>query len=410
MAQFVLISQREMTWTPPRKSTYFFDKWASLQEPSLASQQIDIVFIDAADKELHKFLRWIKSSPTMKWTPVVLVGDRIPEEIKQDAIKLGADDFLELGYENGDLLLEKWAKKGSEIVDAIFRDALTGVYNRGYFNHQIRLYFDQSQKSGDPISIGFIDADRFKSINDTYGHHIGDVVLQKLAETISNRIRSSDLVFRYGGEEFVILFPGTTIEVANGVMERILKELRSQPVVEVNEKPLYVTFSGGIAEWNRSEALDRWVENADQAAYQAKGKGRNCIVLHQPTHSEMEQRNHQVIIYSGNEKTYIDQILTAAESAGLAPVEVSDDLALVQALRSSQHRSLMFFEIASISRLKELTQLISQYETKPVLVKAALTTELLLAGLALGLEDILIDPAVEDIEIMMLRFLDKERH
>lgn len=120
----------------------------------------------------------------------------------------------------------------------------------------------------------FLDIDNFKSYNDTFGHVAGDVVLQKTADIIKNSIRTVDIVGRYGGEEFVIILPGTKEEGAVAVAERIRKSIEMYPFPHRK-----VTASLGIALAKNSDSVDSLLERADQSLYQAKRQGKNRFFL-----------------------------------------------------------------------------------------------------------------------------------
>ncbi|MCY9697013.1 diguanylate cyclase [Paenibacillus alginolyticus] len=130
-----------------------------------------------------------------------------------------------------------------------------------------------------PISLVFIDIDCFKRINDTYGHHVGDLVLQGLAHLLQVNLRSTDLLARFGGEEFVIALPNTTVEQACATMQSILNKVRLNAVAQYEGQTFSITFSAGVAEWHEGMTVAEWVAKADDAMYQAKQQGRDRIVI-----------------------------------------------------------------------------------------------------------------------------------
>jgi diguanylate cyclase (GGDEF)-like protein len=160
-----------------------------------------------------------------------------------------------------------------------FRDPLTGVYNRRYFDHNIELELQRIERYPAPITLAFIDIDRFKSVNDTYGHAVGDLVLQGLSHLVQKRLRSTDVLARYGGEEFVLLLPNTTSEQAMRLISGILQHARMNPVAKSEGQTYSVTFSAGVAEWVPGTSISQWLRQADEAMYAAKQQGRNRIIL-----------------------------------------------------------------------------------------------------------------------------------
>ena len=153
-------------------------------------------------------------------------------------------------------------------------DALTRIKNRRAVLAQLESWIHEVRHNSQPISIAMFDIDRFKTVNDSKGHVFGDQVLQVTANIIAGNIRVQDVVGRYGGEEFLVVFPNTDQASAGLVCERIRARIEAYPFAE----GLKITISGGIAEY-RGEAVTAFIDRADQKLYQAKESGRNRIVV-----------------------------------------------------------------------------------------------------------------------------------
>ena len=153
-------------------------------------------------------------------------------------------------------------------------DGLTGVYNRTYALERIDQEVSAAKRYRKKLSVIMFDLDHFKRVNDFHGHHIGDVVLQRVAQIFRYTMRESDLIGRYGGEEFLIVLPETDCVEAALVAERIRKDVETQ---EWSEPRLRVTISGGVSEYSGGEA-EQLIRRADALMYQAKQMGRNRIV------------------------------------------------------------------------------------------------------------------------------------
>ena len=138
----------------------------------------------------------------------------------------------------------------------------------------------------------FIDIDCFKRINDTYGHHVGDLVLQGLAHLLQVNLRSTDLLARFGGEEFVIALPNTPVDQAITTMQNILDKVRLNAVAQYEGQTFSITFSAGVAEWQEGMTVAEWVAKADDAMYQAKQQGRNRIVS--ALEEDKETKHHKL--------------------------------------------------------------------------------------------------------------------
>jgi diguanylate cyclase (GGDEF)-like protein len=168
-------------------------------------------------------------------------------------------------------------KKRSEAEHAARIDPLTGLYNRRHF-------FSEAERGAGRVSVVILDVDRFKSVNDRFGHATGDLVLREVANRIRANLREIDVACRYGGEEFAVLLPGTSLSEAAAIGERLRREIEGT-VVEADSGALSVTVSVGIAatsDGNERWAIDPLIERADEALYLAKQGGRNRVRLWLP--------------------------------------------------------------------------------------------------------------------------------
>lgn len=153
-------------------------------------------------------------------------------------------------------------------------DSLTHIPNRRALDQDLNKTCHLAQRHGQAHSLVLIDLDHFKSVNDTCGHLVGDQVLQLAADTLRRSLRSSDRVYRYGGEEFAVLLPCTTTTCAREVAERIRLALANLNL-DGSNVPLQITASCGVASYLAGDTPEHWLARADQALYQAKQAGRN---------------------------------------------------------------------------------------------------------------------------------------
>ena len=156
----------------------------------------------------------------------------------------------------------------------IKEDQLTGAYNRRGLEEHFEREISRAKRSGQPLSVALIDVDNFKQLNDRYGHLTGDDVLKYLVELMHRSMRSSDIVARFGGEEFVVLLPDTGINEAVELVQRLQRELTKNFYL-ANQDRLVVTFSAGVALWHLGECDTDVIERADSAMYRAKLAGKN---------------------------------------------------------------------------------------------------------------------------------------
>ena len=157
----------------------------------------------------------------------------------------------------------------------LITDPLTGAYNRRHMANRIAAYVQRNRRYKHPASLILFDVDHFKAINDSYGHEVGDRVLRILVETIKARIRGMDEIFRYGGEEFVILLPDTSLEQAAKLGQDITDMIAEVRMIEGGP----VSISCGIGELMEGEDEDKWVGRCDRALYLAKDRGRGRVCL-----------------------------------------------------------------------------------------------------------------------------------
>jgi two-component system, cell cycle response regulator len=164
-------------------------------------------------------------------------------------------------------------------VAMAYTDTLTGVYNRRYMNAHLDRKIMEIAETVKPVSVLMFDIDKFKAINDSYGHKAGDEVLTELARRVSRGVRDIDLLSRYGGEEFVIVMPDADIEIAVTVAERVRALVADQKFsISGGARQLAVTISVGVATTrDPTETTESLIGRADQALYRAKARGRNCV-------------------------------------------------------------------------------------------------------------------------------------
>ncbi len=169
-----------------------------------------------------------------------------------------------------------------QLREQAHRDGLTGLLNRRYWEQSLEREFARYQRYETPASLVMFDIDHFKPINDNHGHQTGDEVIRETARLIRQHARETDYAGRYGGEEFVLLLPDTTLQGAGQLAER-LRQAMERLTVEYLEQRVNVTISLGVAQFNEemSSAFDL-VAAADSALYQSKQAGRNRTTLHTP--------------------------------------------------------------------------------------------------------------------------------
>jgi len=157
-------------------------------------------------------------------------------------------------------------------------DPLTGAFNRYQLFKKLEEEIERSKRYGSHLSLIMFDIDNFKSINDTYGHNVGDQVLKITIDTIKKHLRKTDTLGRFGGEEFMIICPNIDSEGAKKIAEKIRKLVRDINIHSIPE----ITISIGVAEYNYGEDISEFIKKADIALYSAKNKGKNRVEAYSP--------------------------------------------------------------------------------------------------------------------------------
>jgi two-component system cell cycle response regulator len=221
-------------------------------------------------------------------TPILAIGDPDDHPRFVRAYDLGVNDTImrpidkqELRARINSLLRRKFYADSlrdnfNEDLEMVISDPLTGLGNRRYFERQIEPLFDQLERQDKAFSIMVFDIDHFKRVNDILGHDMGDQILKEVAARLVTNMRAVDIVSRYGGEEFMIAMPETTLEEAYIAAERVRAFIAGTPVF-VDGKALEITTSAGVAEVTKGEQLRDVFRRADAALYVSKRNGRNRV-------------------------------------------------------------------------------------------------------------------------------------
>lgn len=183
-------------------------------------------------------------------------------------IPLGENVYLHYATD-----VTRYKKMEEELRCLSVTDCLTNCYNRRYFVQKLEEEIERAKRAGRKFSLVMLDIDRFKSINDRFGHNAGDLVIKSVAEVIKNRIRKIDTLARWGGEEFVILLPDTPVDKAAVLAEELRESISKMDVPGVDR----VTASFGVTGYCSEDTSDTLVQRADNMMYEAKAAGRNCV-------------------------------------------------------------------------------------------------------------------------------------
>jgi len=270
------------------------------------SENLDLFFPEAERPDLHTRL---SSNSVEQWTGVFhargeaaavaftfrlipVSGGRavfIAERVVSDSVLQGFYEYLNDQIGNLRIDVEKYKKvihaKEVELQAVITQskevsdmDALTYLFNRRATIRELQAEVLRAVRYSSSLSVSIIDVDHFKAINDSYGHPVGDKVLQQVAAQLRDGIRTPDIIGRYGGEEFIIILPNSGVDAAGEQAARLCKIISANPL-HIKEHAIPVTISVGVAELRiGQDTWDTLLNRADDAMYNAKKRGRNCWV------------------------------------------------------------------------------------------------------------------------------------
>ncbi|MGE4295433.1 MAG: diguanylate cyclase [Campylobacterales bacterium] len=210
--------------------------------------------------------------------PIVFLSAETDLQKQLSALSGGGDEFLVKPIEPEHLALAVQSRvmRSRELGALMVRDSLTGLLNHTETKKQLDLLLERARRSGRPLCFAMIDIDRFKRVNDTYGHPVGDRVIKSLSRLLTRRLRKGDVVGRYGGEEFAVILPETDIQQALKVLNN-LREHFGEILHRAESETFNCTFSAGIAAFPAVEHAAKLIEEADKALYTAKQNGRNWV-------------------------------------------------------------------------------------------------------------------------------------
>jgi len=247
-----------------------------IQEPMYIVERQTISKIPVLREEGFVFIAAIPLISNQKAMGLLFLASRVSREMDFDFAAL-----LSLVGNHVSHIIDK-IKLFQETKRLSVTDGLTGLYNSRYFYKFLDLEISRTKRYGSSFSLMLFDIDNFKRLNDTYGHQAGDEVLQELARIFKSVSRETDIVVRYGGEEFVIILPNTAEEEAIALANRILQAVQETKIKINPKEKVSITVSGGVASFPQNASSAKGLLNAaDNAMYAAKSAGKNTIVCFQ---------------------------------------------------------------------------------------------------------------------------------
>lgn len=260
---------------------------------SFASFSPDLVII-SCQMDVEDPLRigaMLRSKPNFKNSALMLLAEEENIPMVMKGMELGINDYFIYPVDKSELQArvktqlrkkqyqDDLRRELEESVDLSTKDGLTGLFNRRYFDIHIKQMVEKSIETGQRMCMLMFDMDHFKEVNDTYGHPAGDAVLKELSTNLKESFRITDLISRYGGEEFVVLVSNVDLEMGMKIAENARARVENIDFkIPDHNEPLKKTTSIGIAEYNPNETIEEFISRVDKALYEAKETGRNKIV------------------------------------------------------------------------------------------------------------------------------------
>ncbi|KPF56171.1 MULTISPECIES: PleD family two-component system response regulator [Rhizobium/Agrobacterium group] len=259
-----------------------------------AENAFDLVIVNSnlEDYDPLRLCSQIRSLERTRFIPILLITEQGDEQMIIRALDLGVNDYIVRPLDPNEMIArtltqvrrkrfnDRLRNSVRQTIELAVTDGLTGLHNRRYLDTHLRTLFARAKVRGRPLTLCITDIDRFKQVNDVYGHDAGDEVLKEFAGRIRSTVRGADLACRFGGEEFVVVMPDTPAEVAATVAERLRGMIEARPFqLRSGETPLMLTASMGIATIGPGiETPEQLLKQADRALYEAKNSGRNRVV------------------------------------------------------------------------------------------------------------------------------------
>ncbi|KQZ62869.1 response regulator PleD [Rhizobium sp. Root149] len=276
---------------PVAEVTAMSDPQAAIFEA--AESPVDLVIINdnIEDYDPLRLCSQLRLLERTRFLPLLLITEGGREDLIVRALDLGVNDYLTRPLDPNELVArtltqirrkrfnDKLRSSVRQTIELAVTDGLTGLHNRRYLDNHLKTLFSRAAARSRPLSVCITDIDRFKSVNDTYGHDAGDEILREFARRIRSTVRGADLACRYGGEEFVVVMPDTDAHSAASIAERLRGIIEAAPFALPSGGSLQITASLGIASFTAGvETPEQLLKNADRALYEAKNSGRNRVV------------------------------------------------------------------------------------------------------------------------------------
>lgn len=247
----------------------------------------DVILLDIVMPGMDGFevCKLLKSDFDLKDIPVIMVTSKTEGNDVKNALELGAFDYIKKPIDEIEIIARiksalRLKEKQDELKELAIKDGLTGLYNHVTLIELFEKELERQRRNNESISFAMLDIDYFKEINDTYGHLAGNIILEEVSNILRNSVRSSDIVGRYGGEEFSLVLPDADKQSAFLLCERIRKRIEDYSF-NIRSKLIKITVSIGVFFKDSKDSITGIdiIQKADEELYKAKNGGRNKVEI-----------------------------------------------------------------------------------------------------------------------------------
>lgn len=402
----------ENAFTLEGYKVYICEDSASAMD-TIAITRPDIIMLDIMMPKLsgYEILEKIKLKPEYSDMYVILLSAKGDIDDKIKGIKSGADDYITKPFVIGEVItrVEMIMRRSKNYREKLLKDNLTDAYSRYYFNLRVAEELERYRRNGTIFSLAFVDMDHYKYINDRYGHQTGDHVLRALVSYIALNIRKCDSIYRYGGEEFIVLLPDTTEEKAYMVIDRLRQGFNSEPI-SVGGVTVHVTFSAGIKQVNdKDESVEQLISDADKAMYYAKRCGRNRVAIY---NREMRAQSlKKTLLIVDDENTILKLLKDRLSNIGYNVITAKDGKGAI-ALAAEVHPDailldLILPDIDGFEVCKRIKENILTHSSKIIMLSKKKQKKSIVKGLHSGADDYVTKPfSMAELEARIMRALN----
>jgi two-component system cell cycle response regulator len=403
----------ENAFTMEGYKVYICDDSVAAME-TIAAVKPNIIMLDIMMPKMNGYevLEKIKSRPEYADIYTIILSSKGDAADRIQGIRSGADDYITKPFVIGEAIarVEMIMRRSKYYKEKLLKDCLTGAYSRYYFNLRISEETERYRRNGTIFSIALIDMDDYKHINDRYGHHAGDSLLKELADFVGRSIRKCDSIFRYGGDEFIIILPDTDDKKAYEIIERLRREFDNKPVY-IDGEELHVTFSAGIKQITGKERnIEQIINDADKAMYQAKKGGRNKVVVYE---EEMDIQNlKKTLLIVDDENTILKLLKDRFTNIGYNVVTAEDGESAVSLAENICPDviilDLVLPDIDGLEVCRQIKEKADSNSLKIIVLSKKKQKDFIRKGLDCGAVDYITKPfSIDDLEARVIKALNK---